>query len=229
VIPEPDNKSVREKRPKSKREKERCMGGGIISTKKASGDVYFINKLGKEVIPALKDVEVSMTEEFPGMILRDALEEAKRFGIGAIQKKVAQKMRGFDCYAIVKNIRINYKIKFGFETEEELSRQISFKTGDQIIKKGDRATEFFWVTNGVVDIEGVEYGKGNVFGRAAFGDGVRKKDAFAKTDCTVISINKDHPDLVEKIPLILEKFAEEADMIKEIRPNARIEKVDLED
>jgi hypothetical protein len=205
------------------------MGGGIISTKKAAGDVYFVNKIGKEVMEYLKEVEVPMSEEFPGINLRDAVDEAKRFAIGAIQKKVAQKMRGFDCYAVVKNLKVSYKIKFGFEAEEELTRELKFKAGVQILKKGEKGTEFYWVTNGIVNVDGVEYKKGNVFGRAAFGDQIRKKDVYAKTDCTVIAINVEHPDLIDKIPVILEKFAQEADMIKELRPHVKLDRVEMDE
>jgi hypothetical protein len=206
------------------------MGGGIIHAKKASGDVYFINNEGKEVIDPSKDVEVKMDDDFPGIVLGDAIEEAKRFAIGAIKKKVAQKMRGFDCNPVVRNVKIEYKVRYGFIGQQpDPERELYFKAGDQIIKKDDHGTEFFWIKEGIVDIEGVEYHPGSVFGRAAFSDQIRKKDAYAKTDATVIAINKDHPDLVDKIPVLLEKFAQEVKKIKEVRPKAKIDKINLED
>ncbi|MBN1697857.1 MAG: cyclic nucleotide-binding domain-containing protein [Spirochaetales bacterium] len=206
------------------------MGGGIIHAQKAAGDVYFINNQGKEVIDPSKDVEVKMDEDFPGVIISDAIEEAKRFAIGAIKKKIAQKMRGFDCNAVVRNIKLEYKIKFGFKGQElDPERELIFKAGDQIVKKGEHGTEFFWIKEGIVEIEGVEYHAGSVFGRAAFSDQIRKKDAYAKTDAVVIAINKDHPDLVDKIPILLEKFAQEVQRIKRVRPKAKIDKINLED
>ncbi|MBN2535190.1 MAG: cyclic nucleotide-binding domain-containing protein [Spirochaetales bacterium] len=204
------------------------MGGGVIIVNKGSGDAYFLNRQGKEVIDPSRDVEVRINEEFPGITLNDAVEEAKRFIMGAIKKKVAQKMRGFDCCAVIRDIKVSYKIKFGFAGDEKLEREIHFKEGDQILKKGDTGSEFFWIKEGIVDIEGVEYYPGSVFGRAAFSDGIRKKNAYAKTDTTVIAINKNHPELINKIPVLLEKFAEEVKKIKEIRPKAKIDKVDME-
>lgn len=204
------------------------MGGGVIIVTKGTGDVYFLNRQGKQVIDPSKDVEVRINEEFPGITLNDAVEEAKRFIMGAIKKKVSQKMRGFDCCAVVRDIRVSYKIKFGFIGDEKLERELHFKAGQQILKKGDFGTEFFWIKEGIVDIENVEYYPGSVFGRAAFSDGIRKKDAYAKTDATVIAINKDHPELISKIPVLLEKFAEEVKKIKEVRPKAKIDKVDLD-
>lgn len=204
------------------------MSGGVIKVKKASGDVYFLNRQGKEVIDPSKDVEVKIDEEFPGLSLNDAVEEAKRFAMGAIKKKVSQKMRGFDCCAVVRNIKIGYNVKFGFVGEEKLEKEMHFKAGDQILKKGEYGTDFYWIKTGIVDIDNVEYHPGSVFGRAAFSDGIRKKDAYAKTDAVVIAINKEHPELVDKIPVLLEKFAEEVKKIQEVRPKAKIDKVDLE-
>jgi hypothetical protein len=204
------------------------MAGGIIIAKKAIGNVYFLSQEGKEVIPPSKDVEVKIEAEFPGIVINDAIEEAKRFAIGAIKKKVAQKMRGFDCTPIVRDVRVSYKVKFGFIGEEKLERELFFKAGEQIIKKGEQGSEFFWIKEGVVEIENVEYYPGSIFGRAAFSDGIRKKNVFAKTDTTIIAINKDHPDLVSKIPVLLEKFADEVRKIKEIRPKAKIDDVNLE-
>jgi hypothetical protein len=99
------------------------MGGGIISAKKGVGDVYFLNNAGKEVINSSKGVEVDIKEEFSGFSVKDALEEAKKYAIGAIHKKVAQKMRGFDCYPVVKDLRINYRIKYGFAEDNTASEK----------------------------------------------------------------------------------------------------------
>jgi hypothetical protein len=68
-----------------------------------------------------------------------------------------------------------------------------------------------------------------VFGRAAFSDGIRKKDVFAKTDVTVVAINKDHPDIISKLPVILEKFSEEVKKIRKVRPKARLDKIKIKD
>lgn len=90
------------------------MGGGIITAKKGVGDVYFLDRAGKEVMNSSKGVEVDIKEEFSGFSVKDALEEAKKYAMGAIKKKVAQKMRGFDCFPVVKDIKIKYQIKYGF-------------------------------------------------------------------------------------------------------------------
>jgi hypothetical protein len=93
------------------------MGGGIITAHKGVGDVYFYNRNGKEILNSSKNVEVELKEEFSGFSVQDALEEAKKFAVGALHKKVAQKMRGFDCYPVVKDLKIKYKIKYGFSGE----------------------------------------------------------------------------------------------------------------
>ena len=111
------------------------MGGGIITAKKGVGDVYFINKDGKQVMNASKGVEVTMGEEFSGYSVRDAIEEAKKFAIGAIQKKVAQKLRGFDCLPIVKAVKINYQIKYGFTHSNDQQESSDQKTDVKIAKK----------------------------------------------------------------------------------------------
>ncbi|MBN1410066.1 MAG: cyclic nucleotide-binding domain-containing protein [Spirochaetales bacterium] len=205
------------------------MAGGVIITSEASGDVYFLDNQGKEVIESSQDVEVKMREEFAGISLKDAVDEAKRFAIGALKKKTDQKRRGHDCTIVVRNVKIDYKVKYGFKGEEQLTREVDFKAGDLILKKGDHGQEFFWVKEGIVEVDGVEYKPGNIFGRAAFSDGIRKKDVYAKTDVTVVAINKEHPDLIEKLPVILEKFAQEVDMIKKVRPKESIDKINVED
>ncbi|MBN2735357.1 MAG: cyclic nucleotide-binding domain-containing protein [Spirochaetales bacterium] len=203
------------------------MPGGIITVVSATGDVYFVNTKGEEIIEPSKDIEVKIKEEFPGMTLRDAVDEAQRYASGAIRKKVEQKRRGHDCMLIVKNIKVDYKIKYGFQGRGDLTKELFYAAGEQIIKKGDRGEEFFWIKEGIVEIDHVEYHPGQVFGRAAFSDGVRKKDAFAKTDTLLIAIDREHPDLVNKIPVILEKFAEEVEQIRKIRPKAKIDAISL--
>jgi hypothetical protein len=106
------------------------MSGGIITAKKGVGDVYFFDRAGKEVINSSKGVEVDIKEEFSGFSVKDAVEEAKKYAIGAIQKKVAQKMRGFDCYPVVKDIKIKYQIKYGFAASNE--KAIATKTASEI-------------------------------------------------------------------------------------------------
>lgn len=204
------------------------MPGGIINVPKASGDIYFLNSKGEEVINPSKDVQVKIDEEFPGVTLRDAVEEAQRFVAGALRKKVEQKRRGHDCMLVVRNIRIDYKIKYGFKGHEDLTKELFYQAGDLILKKGDKGDDFFWIKEGVVEIDKVEYFPGQVFGRAAFTDGIRKKDAYAKTDTVLIAIDREHPDLINKIPVILEKFADEVEQIRKIRPKAKIDEISIE-
>jgi hypothetical protein len=111
------------------------MGGGIIKARKGIGDVYFMNKDGKEVMNASRGVEVTLEEEFSGFSVRDAIEEAKKYAIGAIQKKVAQKLRGFDCLPVVKDVKINYKIKYGFAQNSEEQENTDRKADAKIAKK----------------------------------------------------------------------------------------------
>jgi hypothetical protein len=205
------------------------MAGGVIIASKAVGDIYFLDDKGKEIMESSQDVEVKIDTEFAGITLKDAVDEAKRFATGALKKKVEQKRRGHDCTLVVRSVNVNYKVKYGFQGEDQLTREATFKAGDQILKKGDHGSEFFWVKEGIVDVDGVEYKPGNIFGRAAFSDGIRKKDVFAKTDVVVVAINKEHPDLIEKLPVILEKFATEVDMIKKVRPKEKIDKISVED
>ena len=204
------------------------MTGGVIQTEKASGDAFYLSREGKEVMKPSMNIEVKIKEEFPGVTLGDAINEAKRFAIGAIQNRVQQKTRGVTCSIIVRNIEIKYKIKYGFKGSDTLTKEIVFKAGDQIVKKGDFGQNFFWVKEGIVEIDKVIYKAGNVFGRSAFTDGIRKKDAYAKTDTTIIAINKEHPDLINKLPVIFEKFTQEFEMIKKIHPEAKVEKIRID-
>lgn len=204
------------------------MAGGVIQTEKATGDVFYLSREGKELLEPSMDVEVKIKEEFPGVTLGDAIEEAKRFAIGAIKNKVQQRTRGITCSIIVRNVDIKYKIKYGFKGSETLTKELHFRAGDRIVKKGEFGQDFFWVKEGTVEIEKVLYSEGNVFGRSAFTDGIRKKDAYAKTDSVIIAINRDHPDLINKLPIIFEKFAQEVDMIKKIRPKADVEEIKID-
>ena len=199
--------------------------GGVISVTKASGNIYFLDNKGEEVLPSLKNVTVSFTETFAGMTLKDAVEEAKRFAIGALKRKTDQRTSGKICNVVVHQVNVTYKIKYGFTSEKEMAKEIDYKAGDLILKKGSFGREIYWVKTGIIEISKVEYTRGNVFGRAAFSDGIRKIDVYAKTDCTVISINKDHPDLIDNLHVILEKFVEEEKKIKKIRPKANLEKI----
>lgn len=205
------------------------MAGGIITVKGGEGDAYFLSSEGKEVLKPSIDVSVKASEEFAGMTLKDALDEARRFIISAVKVKMEQKTRGKSCFITVRNVRVDYKIKFGFQNSMNLERKLEFKKGAQVLKKGEVGDEFFFVQSGIIDIEGVEYHGGSIFGRAAFADGVRKKDAFAKTDAVVIAINKDHPDLMEKLPVILDKFSEEVRRVHEVRPDAKLDKIKIDE
>ncbi|MBN2536556.1 MAG: cyclic nucleotide-binding domain-containing protein [Spirochaetales bacterium] len=201
------------------------MQKGIITAKKVTGDVYFLDRNGDSVLHPSKNIEVAIKENFYGSTLRDAVESAKKYAIGAFCAKVAQKMRGFDCYPDVRNIRVSYSIIRSFPKHFIHERLLRFQQGDQILRKGEKGSEFFWVIDGVVEIDGVEYGRGSVFGRAAFGDGIRKKNAYAKTDVSLVAINKDHPDLMMKQAIISAMFNREREKIKNIRPRAQVEAV----
>ena len=92
------------------------MAGGVIIAKKATGDVHFLSPDGtREVFPRALAVTVKLAKEFGGLQIDDAVEEAKRFAIGALQQKMAYKTRGKDCQVIVKNLRVDYTAKYGFE------------------------------------------------------------------------------------------------------------------
>ncbi len=91
------------------------MTGGVIKTKSVTADVAFVSNEGKEVLPQSKGVEVKIIEEFSGRTIPEALEEAKKYAVGAIQKKVAQKTRGFFCRSVVKNLDVKYTVKYGFK------------------------------------------------------------------------------------------------------------------
>ncbi len=92
------------------------MPGGVIIAKKATGDVHFLSPDGgREVFPRALGVIVKLSKEFGGVQIDDAVEESKRFAIGALQQKMAYKTRGKDCQVIVKNLRVDYAVKYGFE------------------------------------------------------------------------------------------------------------------
>jgi len=131
------------------------MKGGIIKVSKAKGNVYFLSREGKEVFDPLLDVEVRINQDFPGISLKDSVAETKRFAVGAIKQKVQQYMRGKTCFPIVRDIDITYEVKYGFTQEKALQRELQFKTGEQIIKKGDHGNKFFWIKEGVVEADKV--------------------------------------------------------------------------
>ena len=93
------------------------MAGGVIHVSGAKGDVFFLSREGKEVLKPTKGVEVKLDEEFGGMTIGDALEEARKFSVGPMQQKVSEKTRGFTCQVVVKNIDVRYRIKYGFQGE----------------------------------------------------------------------------------------------------------------
>jgi hypothetical protein len=92
------------------------MAGGVIVSEHATGDVYFVDDVGKEVLPPAYKVEVQFTEEFGGMSIPEAIEEAKRFAIGAFKNKMQQRIRGTNCTIVPKNIDVDYKVKYGFDS-----------------------------------------------------------------------------------------------------------------
>ncbi len=92
------------------------MPGGVNTVKRATGDVHFLSPDGsREVFPRALGVIVKIAKEFGGLEVDDAVEEAKRFAIGALQQKMAYKTRGKDCQVIVKNLRVDYAVKYGFD------------------------------------------------------------------------------------------------------------------
>ena len=201
------------------------MKRGIITTKKISGDVYFLNRNGRSILPPSIGVEVFIMENFYGTSIREAVDTAKTYAAGALKAKVEQKIRGYNCLSVVRNIRVSYVVKQDFPKQGTYERIMYFKKGDQILKKGDLGTEFFWVIDGLVDIAGVDYGAGSIFGRAAFSDGVRKMDAYAKTDVSLVAIEKNHPNIENKLPVIKYQFDQEKQKIKTARPKAKVEAV----
>jgi hypothetical protein len=203
------------------------MQKGIITAKKVTGDVHFLDRNGDQVLHPSNNIEVTLKENFYGNSLRDAVESAKKYAIGAFRSKVAQKMRGFDCFPSVRNIRVSYSIIRPFPKLDVHERLLRFRKGEQILKKGEKGSEFFWIIDGIVDIDGIEYSRGSVFGRAAFGDGIRKKDVYARTDVSLVAIDKNHPDLMMKQAVISAMFSLERDKIKDFRPRARVEAVQI--
>jgi hypothetical protein len=90
------------------------MAGGVIHVSAASGDCFFISPEGKEVLKPTKNVDVRLNKDFGGVTIKDAVDEAKKFSVGAMQQKVSEKTRGFTCQVVVRNIEVKYKIKYGF-------------------------------------------------------------------------------------------------------------------
>lgn len=90
------------------------MAGGVIKTSSATGDVYFLAEGGREVLPPSRNVTVKIRESFPGTSIDDAVGEATKFAIGALQQKMAYKTRGVDCRVVVRNVKIKYKVGYGF-------------------------------------------------------------------------------------------------------------------
>ncbi|MBN2443016.1 MAG: cyclic nucleotide-binding domain-containing protein [Spirochaetales bacterium] len=201
------------------------MQKGIITTKKVTGDIYFFNRNGKTVLHPSIGVEVFIMENFFGTTLREAIDSAKKYAAGALKARVSQKVRGHNCVTVVRNIRISYVIKSEFPKQGLYERILFYHVGDQILKKGDHGSEFFWVIDGLVDIDGVDYGPGSIFGRAAFSDGIRKMDVFAKTEVSLVAIERDHPNIDNKLEVIKMQFDEEKKKIKSARPKAKVETV----
>jgi hypothetical protein len=92
------------------------MAGGVIIVEKALGDVYFVGNDGTEVLPPVFKVEATIKQEFGGLSIEDAIEEAKRYAIGAFKNKMQQKIRGKSCNIFPKNIDVEYKVKYGFKS-----------------------------------------------------------------------------------------------------------------
>ncbi len=90
------------------------MAGGVIVADEATADVYFVDEKGDDVLPPTYGVKVKFTEEFGGMTIPEAIEEAKKFATGAFKNKMQQRIRGKNCTIVPKNIDVDYKVKFGF-------------------------------------------------------------------------------------------------------------------
>jgi hypothetical protein len=90
------------------------MAGGVIIAEKATGAVNFVDGNGAEVLPPVFNIEVDLKQEFGGLTKEDAIEEAKRYAIGAFKNKMQQKIRGKNCTIIPRNIEIQYTVKYGF-------------------------------------------------------------------------------------------------------------------
>ncbi len=94
------------------------MAGGVIHVNSGKGDVLFLSPEGKEVLSPSKNVTVKLSEDFAGMTISEALMEAKKFAVGALQQRVAEKMRGFKCQPVVRNVDVKYTIKYGFQGQK---------------------------------------------------------------------------------------------------------------
>jgi hypothetical protein len=94
------------------------MAGGVIHVNGAKGDVLFLSPEGKEVLKPSKNVTVKLDQEFPGMTISEAIMEAKKFAVGALQQRVAEKMRGFKCQAVARNVDVQYRVKYGFQGQK---------------------------------------------------------------------------------------------------------------
>jgi len=201
------------------------MNGGLIIVEKARGTVRFFSPDGREVLTRMTGVEVPLDKLFSGLTLEDAVADAKRFAEGAISQKVQQKMRGVVCRPVVSDVAVRYRIKMGFGRGRAHQRELAFEPGEQIVRKGEYGREFYWVKDGLVEADRVVYAPGTVFGRAALNDCIRKSDVFAKTRVRVIAIDKDHPDLRNKRPVIVKKFFEEGKNIHRVRPHAHLDRI----
>jgi hypothetical protein len=201
------------------------MNGGLIIVEKARGNVRFFSPEGREVLKRMTGVEVSIDKLFSGLTLTDAVADAKRFAEGAISQKVQLKMRGVYCRPVVSDVSVRYRVKLGFGRGETHQRELSFEPGEQILRKGEYGREFFWVKDGLVEADRVVYAPGSVFGRAALNNCIRKSDVFAKTRVKLIAIDKDHPDLQNKRPVIVRKFYEEGRNIHLVRPHAHLDRI----
>ena len=90
------------------------MAGGVIKTKSATGDVYFMADSGKELKKPVKGIEVRFRESFPGMTVDDAVAEATKYAAGALRTKMEYQTRGIDCRLVVKNVKLRYDVEYGF-------------------------------------------------------------------------------------------------------------------
>jgi hypothetical protein len=203
------------------------MNGGLIIVEKAKGDVRFFSPEGEEVLKRMAGVDVPINKLFSGLTMADAVADAKRFAEGAISQRVQQKMRGISCRPVVSNVAVRYRIKMGFGRGEGHQRELEFSPGEMILRKGDYGREFYWIKDGLVEADRVLYAPGSVFGRAALSNCIRKSNVFAKTRVKLIAIDKDHPDLQNKRPIILKKFFEEGRNIHRVRPHAHLDRIQL--
>jgi hypothetical protein len=91
------------------------MAAGVIRAKKGTGDVYFLDSNGKQVLPPSKKLSVNIEADFHGGSLKEAIAEAAKYASGALRNYVNQKTSGHQVFVVAKNIKIDYEVRYGFK------------------------------------------------------------------------------------------------------------------